>query len=48
MKKICLLVWMAIFIASVSSCGSLSRMSYEDAYNTGYHIGAAARALINN
>lgn len=46
-KLVLLLASIAIMALSVSSCGSLSNMSQEDAWNIGYGAGTLLRNLAN-
>lgn len=39
MKKIIVILALAMAIMSLQSCGSFSNMSYEDAYRNGYNMG---------
>lgn len=48
MKKIISALSVLCISFMVTSCGSFSNMSYEDAYNIGYGIGTAARYIIDN
>ena len=48
MKKILiLLASIAVLALSVSSCGTFSNMSQEDAYNVGYGAGTLLRNMLN-
>lgn len=48
MKKIIILLASLALLLSTSSCGSFSKLSYEDAYNIGYDIGYYGSKLLNN
>lgn len=43
MKKIFLLLMLALAIMSLSSCGTMSGMSQEDAFRNGYNMGVILR-----
>lgn len=51
MKKVKSIFIMLLLCATsfmVTSCGSMSNMSYEDAYNIGYGAGTILRNMIDN
>lgn len=41
MKKVKLLIIMLFAAMCITACGSMSNMSYEDAYDIGYGLGRA-------
>ena len=48
MRKIIIILVSLGMLLSTSSCGALSNLSYEDAYNLGWDIGYYGRKLLSN
>ncbi len=48
MRKIVIILALGAMLLSTSSCGSFSKLSYDDAYNIGYGIGYYGTKMLNN